>query len=837
MICRPRIRPCGAGRCSGWEPCARRARATVETLLADADTEVQAQAALTLGGLGDRAATDALRPLLDPARPANVRAAAAGALDQLGDPAGTEILKSALGGASAELRQRAAYLLCDRGAAQALAVLSELAARARPEEALPLLGRLVQCGSRDARDQLRTQLRGSPDRSLQIGAMLVQSGDSEGRAQLLALAQRPGPTQLPAARLLAAPEEGTLNELFRKILREDHPAAARILALEGLGLGGERADAAAAAAFLKELSEPRLRQAAAAAILQIASREPGAMSEQALAWARGATADGDWVARRAAAEVLGESSTPEAAALLAQLLRDRDERVRLGAVRALGRRQDRAALDLLHGGLRDASAEVRRNSLLSLEKVAGFLMRGGTRSLVQEVSVWLGGTIQNGTPEEQLLGSALLMTLGDRSQSERLRAFLAAPEESLRLLAVQKSPADPALLAPLLGDTSRAVRFAAAVRLSVAAAALSVEQRGVVKSLLREGLERGGADAVTAYGGLLRLGEPGPTPAELEVQLRSGDIGARLAAVEACGLLPARLALPLLRTSARDPDPLVRQMGVEVVVELSAKDAEQQLLPLLRQLASDGDARVRARALLVLSRMTKTTGGAAAAEPVRSAPPAESAPAPAQGAASTVSMPGGAVIADGGARSAELRGGAESAPRPVPTPAVSPPGVAAATPEAPARRAVPPVFEKALKAISRNNGERARVDLEKATTQCLAGKLPDTDCGRLAYEGAAKLGQLYERQGQWGEAMVEYERLQARTAVLKLSPDQAAVLAQARKRLEPRVGRIVVPKKVGAKCQEVPIWMKIGTHQIEVDDEVQIVTVRAGETTRVGSCK
>lgn len=142
-----------------------------------------------------------------------------------------------------------------------------------------------------------------------------------------------------------------------------------------------------------------------------------------------------------------------------------------------------------------------------------------------------------------------------------------------------------------------------------------------------------------------------------------------------------------------------------------------------------------------------------------------------------------------------------------------------------------------MKAISRNNGERASVDLEKATTQCLAGKLPGTDCGRLAYEGGAKLGQLYERQGQWGEAMVEYERLQTRSAALKLSPDQAAALAQARKRLESRVGRIVVPKKVGAKCQEVPIWMKIGTHQLEVNDEVQVVTVRAGETTRVGSCK
>ncbi|MFO0575470.1 MAG: HEAT repeat domain-containing protein [Polyangia bacterium] len=808
------------------------ARPQVEALLGDPDPEVRAQAALTLGALGDRAAVAALRPLLAAELPPNVRAAAAGALDQLGEPAGTTLLLSALSDASAELRRRAAFLLCDRGSAPA--VLQELAASAPADEQLALLGRLVQCGSAGAREQLQKKLAGPPERALQAAALLAQSNEAAGRSHLAALASRPGPLQLPAARLLASPEEPALNTLFRRTLETEQAVGAQILALEGLGLGGQRGDAPQVGQRLQRASDPAVRQAAAAAVLQIVAREPGGLTERGLLWARGALVSGDWVARQTAAEVLAGSRSAEATALLTQLVKDSDVRVRRSAVRALGARRDRAALELLRGGLQDTSAEVRRDTLVSIDKVANFLFKAGASSLGQELSGWLRSTTQDGSAEEQLLASGLLLSLGDQSQREHFLSFLSSPEESLRLLAVQRAPRVASLLAPLLRDVAYAVRFAAAMRLADAPAdELSAEQRERVRTVLHEGVARGGADGLNAYARLQRLGEAGPPLSELLLQLKSGDAGARIAAVEACGHLPPNLAMELLRSGLRDPEPLVRQMVAEVAAELSPPGAPPLGLPLLRQLVTDRDARVRARAQLLLAGVL----------PPETSPPVGNAAAPAPAAPAAPSAPSepseparSAPASEPAARpSAADPSSATSAASAASTAPASAPGAAPAAGDK-SRRA-DPLFEKALRALDKKDSERARKQIEKATSMCLAGKLLGGECGKLAYQSGTRLGQLYEREGQWGEAMAEYDRLSSHAAALALTPEQSAQLVQARARIEPRVGRIIMPKRTGSRCQELTIWMKVGSHQIEVDEQTQIVTVRAGEVTRVGSCK
>ena len=348
-----------------------------------------------------------------------------------------------------------------------------------------------------------------------------------------------------------------------------------------------------------------------------------------------------------------------------------------------------------------------------------------------------------------------------------------------------------------------------------------------MRAVLHEGVGRGGADGLNAYARLQRLGEAGPPLSELLVQLKSGDAGARIAAIEACGQLPPNLAMELLRSGLRDPEPLVRQMVAEVAAELSPPGAPPLGLPLLRQLVTDRDARVRARAQLLLAGVlppeTSVPAGSAAA-------PASPAVAPA--AAPESAKPPAPAKPPVPAATAER----PSAPATPDAALASAAGAEPAAGDKPQRRA-DPLFEKALRALDKKDSERARKQIEKATSLCLAGKQLGGECGKLAYQSGTRLGQLYEREGQWGEAMAEYDWLSSHASALALTPEQGAQLAQARTRIEPRVGRIIMPKRTGSRCQELTIWMKVGTHQIEVDEQTQIVTVRAGEVTRVGSCK
>ena len=813
-------------------------RSAIEAVLKDSDVEVQAQAALALGLIGDRAATAALRALRTKDSPTNVNAAAAGALDLLGDSSGTAALSTALDGPSEELKKRAAYLLCDRGVPRAVTTLTAIAERLPAEQAIPLWGRLAQCGVLKARDQLRGQLQGPAELLLPAAGALAHLGDAQGRDRLLALAQKPGPDQLPAARLLASAEEGAVGaayslHLIRRVLGDDQAApAAQLLALEGIGIGGERGDIRRVGELLRRRSgDARLRQAAAGAVLQIASREPSAMSEQGLAWARSALLDSDWVARQAAAELLGaaDSGSAEATALLSKLARDGDARVRQSAVRALGRRRDRAALEALRGNLNDTDPAVRKETLLSLGNVAELLFHGGARTLVGELAGWLGDTLRSGTPEEQLLGSALLLRLGDDSQRQRFTEFLVSADELLRKLAVQRAPAEASLLGRMLKDEVYGVRFAAALRLAdIDKFAAEPQQKESLKSVLKEGLAKGGADAVAAYGLLQRLGEPGPKLAEVEAQLHSGDARARMDAVQACSRLPTELAVQVLSSAARDPEPLVRRLVVEVTAELPTRTGQMPAGgALLRRLTGDGDIQVRSRAQILLSRIL----------PAELTLPVASAPSPSR---VETPRPVSPVVVDAGGLDAA------KAPSPDLAPAVAPPPL---VPEAvpvkePAEEAagddadpVAQMFEKARKALDKKDTEKARKQLDKATALCVKSRSTSPACAKLAFEGSTTLSGLYEKGGQWGEAMQEYERILSRAAALKLTAEQSAQLTQAMERLKPSVGQIIELKKVGKKCKEVKTWVRTGTHQINVNDEVETVTVGPGEVVKVGACK
>jgi HEAT repeat protein len=256
-------------------------------LLADPDAEVRAQAAEALGQLGERKALPALAALLTPAQPSHVQVAAAHALVQLGEEHGAQALRAAMTGQEPELRLRAAFHLCEQDP-QARSLLRTALLEGQMGE--PLRLNILTCmtcgGDETAQKQLQAQLgeAQSPRQQLAAAARLYRCGDPSGQKLLHAQASRPGPQQLVAARLLAAPDEPQTAELLRRVAGNPHAEReARLLAIEGLGESGQSADALLLTRWLLPPVEPELRIAAASSILLLCQNDPSLLSGLGLA--------------------------------------------------------------------------------------------------------------------------------------------------------------------------------------------------------------------------------------------------------------------------------------------------------------------------------------------------------------------------------------------------------------------------------------------------------------------------------------------------------------------------------------------------------------------------
>ena len=97
-------------------------------------------------------------------------------------------------------------------------------------------------------------------------------------------------------------------------------------------------------------------------------------------------------------------------------------------------------------------------------------------------------------------------------------------------------------------------------------------------------------------------------------------------------------------------------------------------------------------------------------------------------------------------------------------------------------------------------------------------------------------GQGIVAEAPAGSPAVSLCVLQKRADFLKLTPAQLDTVSSSMKRLEPRLGRITIPKFVKKKCQEVTIWATTGQQVVEVDGQSVIVKVQAGKTAQAGSC-
>jgi HEAT repeat protein len=126
-----------------------------------------------------------------------------------------------------------------------------------------------------------------------------------------------------------------------------------------------------------------VRQTAAAAILRLASGDPGLLTTASLSWAQGELGSGSLSRRLLALQVLGELPSSQAVPLLAGAMQDSSVEIRMAAARSLGRRNERTAMTILLESVSDSNEKVRNASLLALLELSQRLSKRDARGLLQ----------------------------------------------------------------------------------------------------------------------------------------------------------------------------------------------------------------------------------------------------------------------------------------------------------------------------------------------------------------------------------------------------------------------------------------------------------------------
>lgn len=810
------------------------ARGAIGALLTDQTPEVRAQAVLALARLGDASTTADLRRVLDGDATPSVRVAAASAMAQLGDELGSRFLRQALEGstqpanpAGADLRLRAAFLLCEQGDLRAIELLSGWLDRGILPSAVQAsaLGCLSQAAVPSATRQLLTRMQSNAtmEERIAAAARLLKARDPQAQAFLRQLSKDAGPHQLLAARTLAAPSEPAVGPVLRQVLGDRQAALpARVLAVEGLGLLGQVADLRLLGRALDSLEEAEstsgLRQTLAAAILDISQSDPAVMSAQSLSWARNALQDNDWLVRSDALLVLADSNDDADLQRITSLLSDADVRVRRNVVRALGRRRDSGGLQSLRRALRDNDASVRQEAWSSLGRLAKNLTGDERRSVIAEGQQSLNQAVESGNVEEQVIARSTLATLGDSEQRAGIRKLAESADPRTRAAVAQQAKEDPELLRRLLADKEFMVRFAAARQL-----AAQGELRAV--SVLREGLERGGSDALVSYALLRRLGQPATAPSDLAQRLATGTTEERLQIVRLASQLPLDTARSTLVQAARDRELAVRRAVLDVAEAMQSSDNREAAEAALVVLTGDSSRVIRARASMLLlgqtNRSAPATGNPASAPASRSDKPA-SAP-PDLGSPSTAgASPAATASSDPGLKS----GDGEAATN------------APADDEKSARKAkaAEALLQSGGQAAARSDYKRAIKLLSRAASSCSRGRTPSSGgCTRVVYEATFSIGEIYAQQGRLADAAAEYEKAKELQGKGGPSAHRDAI-NQALTSLKSKLGTVVIRREQKGRCRKRVEWVPPGRHMLKVDGETRMVNVVAGQQTEVGQC-
>lgn len=529
--------------------------------------------------------------------------------------------------------------------------------------------------------------------------------------------------------------------------------------------------------------------------------------QRARAWSESALSHKDWRVRWSAALVLGRSEQADAVRLLTRLLDDREQSVRLAAAQALGLRSEAQAALALGKALLDSDAGVREQALRSLVRLSQVVAQGELRAGAKALQDALAQLLRNGTEPERMLALLIQLRLGDEQQRPALHRLHASENPRVRQLYIELFADALDRLVTALGDAVFSVRFAAAQRM---AQLLDVRATPVLK----EALTHGGATAMLAYGRLLSLGEQAVEPPDVHEWLLHGELSQRLDAISALLQWPAQKALPWLLKLAKDPELQVRQRVAAVSAQLPMGSDGPAGLPVLRLLVADGDSSVRAYAGILTKSLSERPPESPELAPIRLRPPEPVEPAskPAMPAPSKKSV----------------RGDKPGVPSAQSVPASAESGSAADS-------RIDKLVGDALQALQSKNAGNAQRSLEQARALCTKGRA--AACARHAYAIHYRLGQIYEGQLRWVDAVKEYSRLQERPQSSALTPAQRGEVDAAVSHVEPRVGRVILPKEIGGRCQEVRVWMPPGTHLVVVRGESQQVEVRAGQEVKAASCR
>ncbi len=829
-------------------------RPQLEALLGDAAPSVRVRAALALGVLGDRQASAALRSALT--GPSEVRLAAAMALAQLAEEDGHKILVEALGAKEPAVQKQAALYLCDLGDESSRQVLSTLHNQnsLRDDEDFSALQCMARLGDEPSRAELRAKVDAGQTRKQKLEAMfrLAELGDDSARKELRQIAEKRGSEQLLAANRLANPDEPQLLAVFRPILANEFAVpAGRQLAADGVGRSGDLPQVKELGPLLDGKVVPVVRETAAAAILRLASGDPGLLTTASLGWVQGELGSGSMQRRLAALQVLGDLPSSQAVSLLAAAMQDSSVEIRQAAATSLGRRRERTAMTLLLESVSERDEKVRYASLLALLDLVGRLSKKDAAGALQAAEGVLKEILQRGSAIEKALASAVLLRLGDRSQIDRLKALRSERDPQIRHLVLDALASDLDFVALFLSDSVDSVRLHAARILGS-----SGDKRAV--PVLKAFFAVGGVDGLLAAGLLRRLGNKDPLPPDLIRLLHSSSVAERVAAVRALRDVDVALALSLLRPAAADPAPEVRRAVAEVSAILPKGPTGFPGVPLLRQLSQDGDATVWTLARALLARLL-TPPDAPVVEPTL--PPRRSAFAPEEPKAMRGSEPDGPTGTATGKLSVTAQEPVvfqvgkrpwQQAPATVELPvgkhSVS---TLASEHEVVIVAGADPVklelsesaAEKFLRigvaAAKSGDSKKALTNLERARAICQKDRKHSHDppCYSIVFDASYYQGRMHENAKDLHLAMEAYQKALEQGEKVKGRTDLKNQLIEITGRLRGRLGQVIVKSLVNGRCQSKVYWMIPAKHQVRDGQGRSIsVDLRAGDQREVGSC-
>ena len=829
-------------------------RAGLEVLLGDSSSPVRVQAALALGAMGDRQAEAVLKTALS--GPSDVRLAAAMALALLGNSEGHQVLVSALSAKEPSLQKQAALYLCELGDDAAKPVLSSLHNQngLRDDEDFSALQCLSRLGEEAARAELLAKKDSGASRRQKLEALfrLSELGDEAARTELRSLADKRGQEQLLAANRLSSPEEPQLLSVFRPVVQNEFGVpAGRQLAAEGVGKSGDLPQVKLLGPLLDAKVVASVRHAAAAAILRLASGDPGLLTTASLGWAQAELASGAPKRRLAALQVLGDLPSSQAVPLLAGAMQDGSVDVRLLAAQALGRRNERTAMTVLLESVSDGSEKVRNTALLALLELSQRLSKRDASGLLQPAEGVLQEILRRGSELEQAIASAVLLRLGDRKQLERLKALKTQRDPAIRHLLLDVLAGDRDFVAEFLSDGTDAVRLHAARILATAG-----DKRAI--PVLKAFFAVGGVDGLMAAGLLRRVGVSEQVPPDLLRLLSSRSLEERIAAVTALRYVDPTMAMELLRQAAADPSADVRRAVAESAAALPKGPKGFYGVALLRELSQDRESTVWTLARSLLARLL-TPEDALIVEPtlpprravfhsdaVKSAMPVESEPPPDSATGKLVVSAQGPVLFQVGKRpwqqapaTIELSVGKHtvstlSSEQEVSISVGGEPAKIELS-ESPAEK----FLRIGITAAKSGDSKKALTNLDRARATCQKDRKHSHDgpCYSIVFDASYHLGRMHESAKDWHLAMDAYQKALEQGEKVKGRTDLKNQLIETTGRLRGRLGQVIVKSLVNGRCQSKVYWMIPAKHQVrDAQGKSYSVDLRAGDQREVGSC-